>query len=88
MVRDPNLPHIPYWTDYEMPLRDGRRLHVQAVNPFIDCPQDQIDVVYEGMIRAFGNTEDVHIMIKRNNTATFLVQARREWTDWLKTRNQ
>lgn len=81
---EPTDRQVEHYLDYEVPLHRGGTVKAQAVNPFFGChDRDQIDAVLAGMLRAFGDSARIDIVIKRQNTEAFLNHARARWLRYL-----
>ncbi|MFI5394057.1 MAG: hypothetical protein ACHQ9S_00865 [Candidatus Binatia bacterium] len=60
--------------DYPVPLKEGRFLKTHVVNPLLRTPKLP-EAVAQDMMAAFGSTDDPAVIVKRQNTETFLKHA-------------
>jgi hypothetical protein len=83
---DPIEHRYAHYLDYDVPLKDGRTIRAQAVNPFAGVTDlARVDAVHDGMLHAFDGERKLDVVIKRQNTEAFLTAAREQWLAALKS---
>jgi len=82
-VETPPATASSYQLDYDMPLRDGRVVRVQAINPF-HCAnlEDEVDRIYAGILKPFSESSKLDVVIKKQKTQAFLSVAREKWMSY------